>query len=113
MSAHGETLADKLAELRRAFDESFAAPAAHEDIALEDMLALEVGGGRFAVRVSELAGVHACRKMVALPGAIPGLCGVVGIRGKLVAAYRLADLIGAGVEPQGGRLRWLLLCDGG
>jgi chemotaxis signal transduction protein len=76
----------------------------------EDMLAIQVGNGHFAVRVNELAGVHSCRKIVPLPSPAPGLLGVVGTRGRLVAAYRLASLIGAGSSEE--RLCWLLVCRG-
>jgi chemotaxis signal transduction protein len=103
-----EGLERRLAELRRAFDASFEEPARTQEIEHEDMLAIQIDGGRFAVRVGELAGVHACRKIVPLPGAQVGLLGLVGIRGRLVAAYRLADLIGPGSSD--GRPRWLLIC---
>jgi chemotaxis signal transduction protein len=103
-----EGLAQKLAELQRAFDASFETPALTREVDHEDMLAIQVHSGRFAVRISELAGVHAVRKIVPLPGAVLGLVGLVGVRGRLVAAYRLADLLGQ-AAPEG-RLRWFLLC---
>lgn len=106
-----EGLALKLAELQRAFDASFEAPALTRDVEHEDMLAIQVQGGRFAVRISELAGVHAARKIVPLPSALLGLVGLVGVRGRLVAAYRLADLLGpAPAAAPESRLRWFLLC---
>lgn len=108
MKTATEGIERRLAELREAFDASFTMPASPGDVDQEDMLAIRVGGGRFAVRVSELAGVHACRKIVPLPGEVLGLLGVVGIRGRLVAAYRLTDLVSAG--PPEGPMRWLLAC---
>jgi chemotaxis signal transduction protein len=110
MKASPEGLEQRLDDLRRSFDESFAVPSWPEEIDQEDMLGIQVGSGQFAVRVSELAGVHASRKIVGLPGAIVGLLGVVGIRGKLVAAYRLSDLLGSGSAE--GRPRWMLVCRG-
>lgn len=112
MSEGSEGLQERLAALRRSFDESFAAPSAADEVAPEDMLAIDVGGGRFAVRVSELGGVHACRRIVPLPGAPPGLAGLCGIRGRLVAAYRLSDIIAEGTRDQQDRPRWLLVCAG-
>lgn len=108
MKTKPEGIERRLVELREAFDASFATPAHRGDIDQQDMLAIRVGSGQFAVRVSELAGVHACRKIVPLPGEVLGLLGIVGIRGRLVAAYRLADLVGAG--PPEGQMRWLLVC---
>jgi chemotaxis signal transduction protein len=100
----------RLYELRRAFDASFEEPARSQELEQEDLLAIQVDSSRFAVRVSELSGVHAFRKVVPLPGALTGLLGLVGIRGRLVAAYRLADLISPGSAE--GRPKWLLLCRG-
>jgi chemotaxis signal transduction protein len=109
MTQASEGLAQRLAELQRAFDAAFEVPARTREVDYEDMLAIQVQGGRFAVRINELAGVHAVRKIVPLPGAVLGLVGLVGVRGRLVAAYRLADLLGQAAAPDG-RLRWFLLC---
>lgn len=92
-----EGLNRRLEELRRAFDDSFALPALPQDVDQEDMLGIRVGSLHFAVRVNDLAGVHACRKIVALPESVDGLLGVVGLRGRLVAVYDLAELLGAEV----------------
>jgi chemotaxis signal transduction protein len=108
MTQATEGLAQKLAELQRAFDASFEAPARTREVDHEDMLAIQVQGGKFAVRIGELAGVHTVRKIVHLPGALLGLVGLVGVRGRLVAAYRLADLLGPAAAE--GKLRWFLLC---
>lgn len=106
-----EGLDQVLYALRQAFDLSFTAPAEIEDARVEDMLALDIGSGRYAVRVSELSGVHPYRKVAVLPGGSPGLLGVAGIRGKLVAVFRLSDLIGADVRGTvEARLRWMLTC---
>jgi chemotaxis signal transduction protein len=84
----------RLEALRQAFDDSFALPALPQEVDQEDMLGIRMGSLHFAVRVSELAGVHAVRKIVALPEAVDGLLGVVGLRGRLVAVYDLSDLLG-------------------
>lgn len=110
MSEHFEGLEQRLSELRAAFDESFAAPAAQRDVDYEDMLAIDVGGRAYAARVTELSGVHAFRKVAPLPNRAPGQLGVVGIRGRLVAAYRLSDILGA--EARSSSPRWLLVAHG-
>lgn len=103
----------RLAEIRRSFDASFAAPALRHDEERRSALAIQAGEGRFAVRVEDLAGVEACRRIVRLPANLPGLLGVAGIRGRLLAAYDLGALLGQPSRDLGkGRapLRWILVC---
>jgi chemotaxis signal transduction protein len=100
----------RLAEIRRAFDASFAKPAATGDEERRSVLSIRAGEGRFAVLISDLAGVEACPRIVKLPASLPGLLGLVGIRGRLFAAYDLAAL--AGHAGATGPRRWLLLCGG-
>jgi chemotaxis signal transduction protein len=71
------------------------------------MLVVRAGDGRFAVRLSEIASVERCRKIVPLPSALPGLLGVAGVKRRVFAVYGLGALLGAGRtdEPP----RWLLL----
>lgn len=94
-----------LAELRRTFDASFAAPrqpaAGHEAL-----LALRVGGSVFAARLREVRGLGKLRRCVPLPDPPPGLLGLAGLRGRLVAVFDLAQLLGeAGAEPP----EWIVL----
>jgi chemotaxis signal transduction protein len=103
----------RLAEIRRSFDASFAAPALHHDKERQSVLAIQAGEGRFAVRVEDLAGVEACRKIVKLPANLPGLLGVAGIRGRLLAAYDLGALLGQpsrDLSQGSAPLRWILVC---
>lgn len=103
----------RLEELRRAFDETFATPTASCGEELRGALAIRAGSGRFAVRIEDLAAVEAYRRATPLPGIAPGLLGLAGVRGQLVAAYDLGALLGCRPADAGGpeaRLRWLLLC---
>ena len=94
------------AALRRAFDLSFAeAPTAGAE-PLESLLALRVGGAPYAIRLSEIAGVHADRTVVPVPTPMPDLLGVAGIRGAIVPVYDLGALLG---HPRSTRPRWMLL----
>ncbi|WP_438010991.1 chemotaxis protein CheW [Sorangium sp. So ce321] len=105
-------LAERLAELRRAFDASFAAPAEARPEEPARGLAIRAGDRRLVARVDELAAVEPCRRIVPLAGGPPGLLGLAGLRGRLVAVYDLAALVGgrprAGVA--GPAPRWLLVC---
>lgn len=95
-------------ELRRAFDASFASePAA--PVERVDLLAVSVAGRLHAVRVPEIAGVVPFVEPVELPAEAPGSLGVTAVRGRLVAAYDLAALLGL---ASGGRPRWMLLSAG-
>ncbi|WP_437682437.1 chemotaxis protein CheW [Sorangium sp. So ce131] len=117
-------LARRLAELQQAFDASFArsAEACPEEAARA--LAIRAGGRRLVVRIEELAAVEPYRRTAPLAGGPPGLLGLAGLRGRLVAVYDLAALLGgrprggadvaggAGGGGEGSRPapRWLLVC---
>ncbi|MFL5344980.1 MAG: chemotaxis protein CheW [Hyalangium sp.] len=104
-----EELAQRLAELKAEFDASFTRPAARAEARWEVLLRLRVGGSPLAVPLERLAGLHALPRVVALPGSPPGLLGVAGLRGQLVAVHDLAARLGL---PSDERPRWLLLSGG-
>ncbi|WP_437878546.1 chemotaxis protein CheW [Sorangium sp. So ce513] len=110
------SLADRLAALRDAFDASFAAPALPCADEPARALAIRAGDRRLLARIDELAAVEPCRRIVPLAGGPPGLLGLAGLRGRLVAVYDLAALVGgrprAGVADAaaGPAPRWLLVC---
>jgi chemotaxis signal transduction protein len=80
--------------LRRLFDESFAAPAASRPERLEDLLAIRVGSDPYALRLSEISGLHVGVKIVPVPTRAEELLGIVGIRGMMAPIYDLAPLLG-------------------
>jgi chemotaxis signal transduction protein len=94
-------------ELAREFDRSFADPARAADEAVEELLALRVGGDAYAVRLRDVTGLVADRKIVPLPTPEPALLGIVGLRNGLAPVYSLAALLGYG--PTAEAPRWLLL----
>ena len=93
--------------LRQSFDESFAAPPRPHGAARQALLAVRAGNLQLAVRLSELAGIHSCRKLVPLPNSTAGLLGISGLRGQLLAVYDLAAMLGSQSARED--LRWLLL----
>ncbi|HVJ53731.1 MAG TPA: chemotaxis protein CheW [Aliidongia sp.] len=101
----GTAISARAAELREAFDRSFAAPPRPDEGAAEDLLAIRIGGDPYAVRLSEIAGVHTDRKIVRVPGAPAALLGIAGFRGAIVPVYGTRDLLG---DP-GPAGRWLML----
>ena len=94
------------ATLRRHFDEAFAAPASPITEPLEDLLAIRVGSDPYALRLSEIAGLHTGLKIVPVPSPVPQLLGIVGIRGMMVPIYDLAALLR---YPPEANSRWIVL----
>ena len=76
---HGEraATAGSAAVLRRLFDDSFAAAATVESARLEGLLAIRLGSDPYALRLSEIAGLHAGVKIVPVPSANAQLLGIV------------------------------------
>lgn len=96
------------AALRRAFDLSFASPPAEASEEVEDLLAIRVAGDPYAIRLREIAGVVAGRKVVAVPAAALDLLGLAGVRGGVVPVFGLASMLGYLQAP--GSPRWMILC---
>jgi chemotaxis signal transduction protein len=94
------------AALRRLFDDSFAAAEAAKSARLEDLLAIRLGSDPYALRVSEIAGLHAGLKIVAVPSARAQLLGIVGLRGIMAPIYDLAALLR---YPPAANPRWVVL----
>jgi chemotaxis signal transduction protein len=94
------------AELRRAFDRSFAELPSERNERFEDLLAITVAGAPFAMRLREIAGLFADKEITPLPSPVPELVGVGGFRGALVPVYDLRALLG---YPASERSRWLVL----
>lgn len=102
-------VSEKVAELRHAFDESWAIPFPEGvEGQGENLLAIRISGDAYAIKVSEIAGLAMGRKIAPVPGPVPELLGLAGIRGTLMPVYSLRALLGYGsdAEPP----RWLALC---
>jgi chemotaxis signal transduction protein len=93
---HGEDgpKVERAAALRRLFDEAFAAPAESRPERVRDLLAIRVGSDPYALRLSEIAGLHAGLKVEPVPSPATQLLGIVGIRGVMAPIYDLARLLG-------------------
>jgi chemotaxis signal transduction protein len=98
----------KAAELRRAFDRSFAQPPPPTAPETEDLLSIRVGGDPYAIRLRDIAGIVAGRKVVPVPTAAPGLLGLAGVRGGIVPVFGLAAILGYG--PSHESPRWMVVC---
>jgi purine-binding chemotaxis protein CheW len=96
--------------LRQEFDATFARAFGDAELECDDLLAVLVGRRRYALRVAELGGVAAGRRVTPVPSGDAALLGLVGVRGDVVPVYDLARLMGEApaVEPP----RWLALSAG-
>jgi len=106
MSDDNPALDERVARLRDAFDRSFAEARAPDPAAGEDLLAIRVGAEPYALRLSEIAGLFAARKITPLPGSPPALLGIAGFRRTIVSVYDLAALLGHVPEAA---VRWLAM----
>lgn len=98
-------LSGRAAELRRAFDRSFAEAPGVASAPLEDLITVRIGGDGYALLLAECAGLFADRKVTRLPTRVPALLGLAGFRGALVPVYDLRVLLG---YPGGHVPRWLV-----
>ena len=99
-------LDDKLRALRGEFDQSFAVAVAERGAAPLDFLTIRIAGDPYALRLSELASLHADRKPVAAPSPLPELLGIAGFRGILTPVYDLGALLG---YPAQVASKWLVV----
>ncbi|PRC95176.1 chemotaxis protein CheW [Solimicrobium silvestre] len=97
--------ADALA-MRREFDLGFAQAPHVQKEALLNFLGIRLGDDAFAIRVSDIAGLHADRRIMPMPSPVPALLGVAGFRGLIAPVYDLAALLGYKCKTPP---RWLIL----
>lgn len=96
-------LDDRLAAMRREFDEAFALPVEDSRLPMIQVLRITLAGQPYAIRVGDLGGIEVDRKVVPVPSALPGVLGVCAVRGRLVAVHDLAVLLGLDARARGRR----------
>jgi hypothetical protein len=107
MSRPGETLHAKAAQLRRAFDRSFAEAVLPAATAFDDFLAIRLRDDAHLLRLEEVARLLPLRALTRFPGTAPGWLGLAGMAGAVVPVYDLGLLLGyAAAAPP----RWMALC---
>jgi chemotaxis signal transduction protein len=106
MSDIAAALTRRAATLRLAFGSGFAEPVRRAAGAAVDLLAIRAGAEAYALRLSEIAGLFADRKITSVPGSDPALLGIAGFRGAIVPVLRLATLLG---HSAAGTPRWLVI----
>lgn len=96
-------------ELKRAFDRSFREAPVERNYEFAHLLVVRIGDARFALRVSDLAGLARAQSVTPVPTSDRGLLGLADLKGRLVAVYSLAAMIG-GAAPRTEPERWFVLC---
>jgi len=95
--------------LRHAFDRAFAEPPTPRGAADEALVLIRVAESTHALRLDEIGGLHAGRKIAQLPSAAPALLGLVGLRSALAPVYDLRVLLG---YPGAAAPRWIAVARG-
>ncbi|HTQ04825.1 MAG TPA: chemotaxis protein CheW [Polyangiaceae bacterium] len=96
--------------LRSEFDGVFALPVRERSEKLIDLLMIRVAGQSYALRVDEMSGVGAGRRVTKVPSPEPAFAGLVGIRGAIFAVYDLGVLLG--LPHQASEQHWVALAAG-
>jgi chemotaxis signal transduction protein len=97
----------RAAALRNDFDRSFAVAPRSADAARLDLLAVCLATRRFALRLSDIAGLFVDKKIVSVPGSGPTLLGIAGFRGAIAPVYDLQKLLGLAASHASAR--WLVI----
>jgi purine-binding chemotaxis protein CheW len=94
-----QNLVSRAAALREQFDRSFAQPQHMDLTPREDFLCIRLGSAPYALRLSEIAGLFADKKITKVPGRQPVLFGIAGFRGAIVPVYSLPTYFGFPIAP--------------
>jgi len=106
MTGASSQLALRVAELRAAFDRAFAAPVRTGAAVRHDLLAIRVDAEPCAIRLSEVGGLFADRRVTPIPASDAALIGIAGFRGAIVPVYGLRAVLGQ--APHQEVPRWLV-----
>jgi purine-binding chemotaxis protein CheW len=109
MSGRPGGVIDRAAALRAAFDRSFAQAPSPEGAATEKLLAIRLGAHPYVLRLSEVSGLFADKKITRLPSPVPDLLGIAGFRGTVLPVYDLGLLLGGASTAAP---RWLVVAAG-
>jgi chemotaxis signal transduction protein len=106
VSGHASSLEGRADALRREFDDAFSRPPVAAETGRVELILIRVASDPHAIRIAEIAGLHADRRVVRVPGPLPELLGVVNLRGAIVPVYDLRLLLG---YPAGPPARWMVV----
>ena len=96
------------AQLREAFDRTFALPPSGASPEVEDLLTIRVAGDPYAIRLLDIAEIVTERRVVSVPAVTPDFLGLAGIRGGIVPVFGLSSILGYGSDSRAPR--WMMIC---
>ena len=96
------------AQLRQAFDRTFALPPSGASPEVEDLLTIRVAGDPYAIRLLDIAEIVTERRVVSVPAVTPDFLGLAGIRGGIVPVFGLSSILGYGSDSRAPR--WMMIC---
>jgi chemotaxis signal transduction protein len=100
----------RAAALRRDFDLSFARASTCDATGRIDLIAIRLADDAYAIRLADVVGLSADKRVTALPGPVRSLLGVAGFRGAVVPVHDLRALLGYADRALP---RWMVLAAGG
>jgi chemotaxis signal transduction protein len=106
MSQAGQGLSEAVLAMRREFDLSFAQLPRSQTAKFENFLGIHFGDDAYAIRTSEIIGLHVDCRITPLPSPVSALRGVACFRGLIAPVYDLAELLGYTCKTPP---RWLVL----
>ncbi|GJJ03218.1 hypothetical protein RugamoR64_37560 [Duganella rhizosphaerae] len=92
--------------LREQFDRSFALAPSLPAAGSVNLLTIRIGAEPYAIRLADIRGLHADRRILEVPSPMPELLGVTNFRGQIVPVYQLTALLG---KAAAGAPRWMVL----
>lgn len=100
----------RASELRADFDRGFAAAPRPPEPGHSDVLCVRIGGEPCALRLGDIASLHAGLRIIAMPTRAPELIGAAAIRATIVPIYDLAIALGM---PSAAAVPWVVVHRGG
>ena len=99
---------NKAAQLRQAFDRTFALPTSGVSPEAEDLLTIRVAGDPYAIRLLDIVEIVTERRVVSVPAVTPDFLGLAGIRGGIVPVFGFSSILGYGSDSRAPR--WMMIC---
>lgn len=106
MSSPTSSLGRRAGELRTEFDQAFAEPMRLSPPLMIELLSIRAGTQAFAIRLAEISGLFADKRITSIPGSGASLLGLASFRGAILPVYDLKALLG---EPGADAPRWLAI----
>jgi purine-binding chemotaxis protein CheW len=94
---------NRAAALRAEFDRSFAVAPHPAVTVVEDLLAIGLKGDPYLLRLADVSGLYADKRLMWLPSSVAALLGIAGFRGTVLPVYDLGMLLG---KPRTVAPRW-------